>query len=151
MESNFSGPARSIFDFSSKPSDSCEGAIENIDLANFRLRRRIESYRKRQNDCMPRYDQSFSGLCEQNLQDTLHLKQRFLDTKTKRVPKTKEKKQDGIQSSVHVVSYIFYLIVVLGAHPVDFNAFVLSGIRINSATWVLETNKSPSGFDRNIH
>ncbi|XP_048526511.1 neurogenic protein mastermind isoform X3 [Dendroctonus ponderosae] len=55
---------------------------------------------------MPRYDQSFSGLCEQNLQDTLHLKQRFLDTKTKRVPKTKEKKQDGIQSSVHVQKFL---------------------------------------------
>lgn len=74
----------------------------------YRLRRRIESYRRRQNDCMPRFDQSFSGLCEQNLQDTLQLKQRFLDTKNKRPPKTKEKKQqDSIQSSVHVVSNHF--------------------------------------------
>ncbi|KAF7267505.1 hypothetical protein GWI33_019270 [Rhynchophorus ferrugineus] len=69
-----------------------------------RLRRRIESYRRRQSDCMPRFDQSFSGLCEQNLQDTLHLKQRFLDAKAKRVSKTKDKKQEAIQSSVHVVS-----------------------------------------------
>ncbi|XP_076252406.1 neurogenic protein mastermind isoform X4 [Rhynchophorus ferrugineus] len=51
---------------------------------------------------MPRFDQSFSGLCEQNLQDTLHLKQRFLDAKAKRVSKTKDKKQEAIQSSVHV-------------------------------------------------
>ncbi|XP_066256995.1 neurogenic protein mastermind isoform X2 [Euwallacea similis] len=50
---------------------------------------------------MPRYDQSFTGLCEQNLQDTLHLKQRYLDAKSKRVSKTKDKKE-GIQSSVHV-------------------------------------------------
>ncbi|XP_030763829.1 neurogenic protein mastermind isoform X2 [Sitophilus oryzae] len=51
---------------------------------------------------MPRFDQSFSGLCEQNLQDTLHLKQRFLDAKAKRVSKAKDKKQEAIQSSVHV-------------------------------------------------
>lgn len=57
---------------------------------------------------MPRFDQSFNGLCEQNLQDTLHLKQRYLDTKAKRVPKTKEKKhQDSsIQSSVHVQKFL---------------------------------------------
>lgn len=54
---------------------------------------------------MPRFDQSFNGLCEQNLQDTLQLKQRYLDAKNKRAPKSKEKKhQDSIQSSVHVVS-----------------------------------------------
>lgn len=76
-----------------------------------RLRRRIESYRRRQTDCMPRFDQSFNGLCEQNLQDTIHLKQRYLDTKSKRVPKSKEKKQqESIQSSVHVVSFICFFI-----------------------------------------
>lgn len=75
-----------------------------------RLRRRIESYRRRQNDCMPRFDQSFTGLCEQNLQDTLQLKQRYLDAKAKRVPKSKDKKQqDSIQSSVHVVSWFTLL------------------------------------------
>lgn len=52
---------------------------------------------------MPRFDQSFTGLCEQNLQDTLQLKQRYLDGKPKRVPKSKDKKQqDSVQSSVHV-------------------------------------------------
>ncbi|KAI4457424.1 maml-1 domain [Holotrichia oblita] len=52
---------------------------------------------------MPRFDQSFNGLCEQNLQETQQLKQRYLDGKNKRVPKTKDKKQqDSIQSSVHV-------------------------------------------------
>lgn len=79
-----------------------------------RLRRRIESYRRRQSDCMPRFDQSFSGLCEQNLQDTLQLKQRFLDTKAKRAPKTnKDKKQESIQSSVHVVCKIVVLQIFL--------------------------------------
>lgn len=55
---------------------------------------------------MPRFDQSFSGLCEQNLHDTLQLKQRFLDAKAKRAPKTNKdkKQQESIQSSVHVVS-----------------------------------------------
>ncbi|KAF5294671.1 hypothetical protein FQA39_LY02803 [Lamprigera yunnana] len=54
---------------------------------------------------MPRFDQSFTGLCEQNLQDTLQLKQRYLDTKNKRTPKSKDKKQQdstALQSSVHV-------------------------------------------------
>lgn len=66
-----------------------------------RLKRRIESYRRRQTDCMPRFDQSFSGICEQNLQDTLQLKQRFLDTKSKTRsqggPKTKHQDKKGQQ------------------------------------------------------
>ncbi|KAK2579815.1 hypothetical protein KPH14_008694 [Odynerus spinipes] len=72
-----------------------------------RLRRRIESYRRRQTDCVPRFDQSFNGLCEQNIQDTLVLKQRFLESKAKRQAKKTDKKQAeqpvGL-SSVHVVS-----------------------------------------------
>ncbi|XP_017880272.2 uncharacterized protein LOC108625071 [Ceratina calcarata] len=71
-----------------------------------RLRRRIEGYRRRQTDCIPRFDQSFNGLCEQNIQDTLVLKQRFLENKAKRQAKKTDKKQSepvGL-SSVHVVS-----------------------------------------------
>lgn len=71
-----------------------------------RLRRRIENYRRRQTDCIPRFDQSFNGLCEQNIQDTLVLKQRFLESKAKRQAKKTDKKQNepvGL-SSVHVVS-----------------------------------------------
>ncbi|KZC10162.1 Neurogenic protein mastermind [Dufourea novaeangliae] len=71
-----------------------------------RLRRRIESYRRRQTDCIPRFDQSFNGLCEQNIQDTLVLKQRFLESKAKRQAKKTDKKQSdpvGL-SSVHVYS-----------------------------------------------
>lgn len=74
-----------------------------------RLRRRIESYRRRQTDCIPRFDQSFNGLCEQNIQDTLVLKQRFLESKAKRQAKKTDKKQSepvGL-SSVHVVSHIY--------------------------------------------
>lgn len=72
-----------------------------------RLRRRIESYRRRQTDCIPRFDQSFTGQCEQNIQDTLVLKQRFLESKAKRQAKKSDKKQSepvGL-SSIHVVSH----------------------------------------------
>ncbi|KAL6256926.1 hypothetical protein P5V15_011861 [Pogonomyrmex californicus] len=71
-----------------------------------RLRRRIESYRRRQTDCIPRFDQSFNGLCEQNIQDTLVLKQRFLESKAKRQAKKTDKKQSdpvGL-SNVHMQS-----------------------------------------------
>lgn len=66
---------------------------------------------------MPRFDQSFTGLCEQNLQDTLALKQRFLETKAKRQAKSKDKKQTdnattALQSSIHVVSEIFIHIII---------------------------------------
>lgn len=57
-----------------------------------RLRRRIESYRRHQNDCVPRFDHSFNGVVEQNVQDTLLLKQRFLENKAKRTVKKSEKK-----------------------------------------------------------
>lgn len=76
-----------------------------------RLRRRIESYRRRQTDCIPRFDQSFNGLCEQNIQDTLMLKQRFLESKAKRQAKKTDKKQNdpvGL-SNVHVVSRVSFL------------------------------------------
>lgn len=71
-----------------------------------RLRRRIESYRRRQTDCIPRFDQSFNGLCEQNTYDTQVLKQRFLESKAKRQAKKTDKKQsDSVGlSNVHMVS-----------------------------------------------
>lgn len=75
-----------------------------------RLRRRIESYRRRQTDCIPRFDQSFNGLCEQNIQDTIALKQRFLESKAKRQAKKTDKKQSdpiGL-SNVHMVR-LFHL------------------------------------------
>lgn len=58
-----------------------------------RLRRRIESYRRHQTDCIPRFDHTFNGVVEQNLQDTLLLKQRFIESKSKsRGLKKSEKK-----------------------------------------------------------
>ena len=67
-----------------------------------RLRRRIENYRRRQSDCIPRFDQSFNGLCEQNIQETLVLKQRFLESKAKRAAKKTDKKQDN-SNNLHTV------------------------------------------------
>lgn len=75
-----------------------------------RLRRRIENYRRRQNDSIPRFDQCFNGLVEQNIQDTQVLKQRFLESKAKRQAKKTDKKQNdpvGL-ASVHVVSFFLF-------------------------------------------
>ncbi|TGZ46467.1 hypothetical protein DBV15_08916 [Temnothorax longispinosus] len=55
-------------------------------------------------DCIPRFDQSFNGLCEQNIQDTIALKQRYLESKAKRQAKKTDKKQSdpiGL-SNVHM-------------------------------------------------
>ncbi|KAK0091296.1 hypothetical protein PV326_003450, partial [Microctonus aethiopoides] len=57
-----------------------------------RLRRRLENYRRHATDCIPRYDQSFTGAREQNSQDTLILKQRYLENKPKKPPKKTDKK-----------------------------------------------------------
>lgn len=73
-------------------------------IAVDRLRRRIESYRRHKINCIPRFDQSFNDLCQQNIQDTLILKQRFLENKVKRAAKKAEKKQpENTLQSVHSV------------------------------------------------
>lgn len=72
-----------------------------------RLRRRINGYRKHSSECIPRHTQSFNGIVEQNIQETLVLKQRFVENnKTKRQAKKTEKKQNepvGL-AGIHVVS-----------------------------------------------
>ncbi|KYN06869.1 Neurogenic protein mastermind [Cyphomyrmex costatus] len=91
-----------------------------------RLRRRLESYRRRQNDCIPRFDQSFNGLCEQNIQDTLMLKQRFLESKAKRQAKKTDKKQNdpiGL-SNVHMVR-LFHLFHSLAVFFILFRLLLL--------------------------
>lgn len=72
-----------------------------------RLRRRIEGYRRHQNNCMPRFDHSFNGVVEQNLQDTLLLKQRFLENKPKRPVKKSEKKpaESSIQNNISLPKF----------------------------------------------
>lgn len=79
-----------------------------------RLRRRIENYRRRQTDFMPRFDQTFNGFCEQNIQETLLLKQKFLENKAKRTAKKQDKKQtepgSNIQNNLLTVSFFFVYI-----------------------------------------
>ncbi|XP_067121663.1 neurogenic protein mastermind-like [Centruroides vittatus] len=56
-----------------------------------RLRRRIELYRRHQEDCSPRYNQTALGLYEQQRHETLLLKQRYLESKAKKVRKNDHK------------------------------------------------------------
>ncbi|XP_063985595.1 neurogenic protein mastermind isoform X2 [Diachasmimorpha longicaudata] len=77
-------------------------------LAVDRLRRRMDEYRRHQTNVTPRFEQSFNGLCEQESQGTLLLKQRFFDNKAKRQAKKADKKQNeavGL-SSVHVQKFL---------------------------------------------
>ncbi|XP_063374762.1 neurogenic protein mastermind-like [Cydia amplana] len=73
-----------------------------------RLRRRIDAYRRRQNECVPRFDQSFTGACEQQNLETSALQKRFLEGKAKRQAKKSDRKPDlpaisgNLHSSVHV-------------------------------------------------
>ncbi|XP_055372576.1 neurogenic protein mastermind-like isoform X1 [Condylostylus longicornis] len=79
-----------------------------------RLRRRIEKYRIRQTESIPRFDQTFTNVCEQQNHETSVLKQRFLESKAKRAAKktpaekkpTENMMTGNLQSSVHVVSFI---------------------------------------------
>lgn len=49
-----------------------------------RLKRRFAHYRQHQNACLPRYEQAANGLYETQRQDTLLLKQRYLESKAKK-------------------------------------------------------------------
>ncbi|XP_061378722.1 neurogenic protein mastermind-like isoform X3 [Danaus plexippus] len=68
-----------------------------------RLRRRIETYRRRQSECVPRFDQSFSGACEQQNLETNALQKRFLEGKAKRQAKKTDRKPElaAISSNLH--------------------------------------------------
>ncbi|XP_076362766.1 uncharacterized protein LOC143253199 isoform X1 [Tachypleus tridentatus] len=62
-----------------------------------RLRRRIELYRRNQNGNLIRYDQTLNGWNLQQRQDTLLLKQRYLETKAKKAKKSDSKAtKDGL-------------------------------------------------------
>jgi hypothetical protein len=64
-----------------------------------RLKKRMNMYRKRQNESIPRFDQTFNGICEQQSVETNVLQKRFVESKAKRVAKKTDKKQ----IDVHVV------------------------------------------------
>lgn len=75
-----------------------------------RLQRRMNNYRQRHTYCGPRFDQSFSGACEQQTIETTVLQKRFLENKAKKSVKKTEKRQpdqtigNSLQNNVHIVS-----------------------------------------------
>lgn len=76
-----------------------------------RLKKRIGGYRQHHTVCGPRFEQTFTGTCEQQSQETVNLQKRYLENKAKKAAKKADKKQPenasfagNLQSSVHVVS-----------------------------------------------
>jgi hypothetical protein len=61
-----------------------------------RLKKRMSLYRKRQNETIPRFDQTFTGICEQQNVETNLLQKKFLESKAKRVAKKTDKKQTDV-------------------------------------------------------
>uniref|UniRef100_A0A224YCS4 Mastermind n=1 Tax=Rhipicephalus zambeziensis TaxID=60191 RepID=A0A224YCS4_9ACAR len=56
-----------------------------------RLRRRIELYRRHHNATLPRYEQAANAVYEEQRQETLLLKQRYLESKAKKSKKNEHK------------------------------------------------------------
>jgi MamL-1 domain len=61
-----------------------------------RLKKRMNMYRKRQTESIPRFDQTFNGICEQQSVETNVLQKRFIESKAKRVAKKADKKQTDV-------------------------------------------------------
>jgi mastermind-like protein len=70
-----------------------------------RLKKRLNGYRKRQNETIPRFDQTFNGICEQQSMETNLLQKKFLESKAKRVAKKTDKKTEVV-GNVTVVSWL---------------------------------------------
>lgn len=73
-----------------------------------RLKKRMDLYRSRQDESIPRFDETFSGMCEQQEIETNILQKRFVESKTKRVVKKTDKKQTDLMTTnnITVVSII---------------------------------------------
>ncbi|CRL08186.1 CLUMA_CG020959, isoform A [Clunio marinus] len=67
-----------------------------------RLKKRMNLYRKRQNESVPRFEQTFSGICEQQSIETNVLQKRFIESKAKRVAKKADKKQTDVAQGLVV-------------------------------------------------
>ncbi|GFR13674.1 hypothetical protein TNCT_464991 [Trichonephila clavata] len=85
-----------------------------------RLKRRFELYRKHQNACLPRFEQSANSLYESQRQDTILLKQRYLESKAKKAKSKsdhhrtyKESVSDGSKSQ------LFYCVLKIVTKTVD--------------------------------
>lgn len=79
-----------------------------------RLKRRMEGYRRHNQDCVPRYNNAFVE--QQNVQETLMLKQKYMETKTKRNVKKNDKKPMENGNTMPPVSE--YILLFLVAHKV---------------------------------
>jgi hypothetical protein len=69
-----------------------------------RLKKRMNIYRKRQNESIPRFDQTFTGICDQQNIETNLLQKKFLESKAKRVAKKADKKQTDVVGGNAMVS-----------------------------------------------
>jgi hypothetical protein len=70
-----------------------------------RLKKRVNMYRKRQTETIPRFEQTFNGICEQQSVETNLLQKKFLESKAKRVAKKVDKKQGEVVGGATVVSF----------------------------------------------
>lgn len=82
-------------------------------------------YRQHHTECGPRFDQSFTGACEQQSIETVTLQKRFLENKAKKAAKKADKKQPenaslagNLQSSVHVVSITRTCFIYIHTHTI---------------------------------
>jgi len=57
-----------------------------------RVQRRLEKYRNRHDESIPRFEHTLNGINEQQKQETLLLRQRFLEPKAKKSNKKNDKK-----------------------------------------------------------
>lgn len=84
-----------------------------------RLKRRFELYRRHKNACLPRYEQAESGLYEIQRQETLLLKQRYLESKAKKAKSNKSEHHRSYKESVtdsckaQVVSICLFCLILI--------------------------------------
>lgn len=77
-----------------------------------RLKKRMGTYRKRQVETVPRFDQTFTGICEQQSIETNVLQKRFIETKAKRVAKKADKKSETAPTGSLVRDDVFISLLI---------------------------------------
>lgn len=110
MSSNFSGTNAAMLQMSNygniQQGNSQQELTPKKETGLERLKKKMNIYRKRQSEMIPRFEQTFSGICEQQSMETNLLQKKFLESKAKRVAKkTTDKKQGEVVGNVAVVSW----------------------------------------------
>jgi hypothetical protein len=103
---NLNNHVNSINNTSNNPADICNPKRQAV---FDRLKKRMNTYRGRQRETVPRFDQTFNGICEQQSVETNVLQKRFIETKAKRVAKKADKKQTETAPSGNLVREFFAL------------------------------------------